>query len=192
MSIILVQSSKMHVHLAWKDFSGLFPHLADQEKIPFKRALVVAGEYVSNLRVSVIYNGHTFERVPVLGPTRSYSQAEFSARDFEACGDTPYYGNSGSDLDKMPTCLVSTEWGQVYLPAFVPYPHLHAPSEYVNVLSELGYPCKPNEIDMSALRTDIKYRGLNLNPLDVVGLLHVTDEEYEKKYTDNPIISIDG
>ena len=120
-----MEASGRHVHLTEADAITLFGH-GLTEKAPLSQP----GQFVCHERVALQGPKGTLERVAVLGPCRSESQAEVSLTDAVTLGIKPPVNLSG-DLDGGASITVIGETGQVALPhgAICALRHLHMTPE---------------------------------------------------------------
>ena len=125
--------SNRHVHLTMEVYKELF----DEEMVSVK-PLKQAGEFASNLFVTLETPKCVIEGVRVLGPTRTYNQVEISSTDAYKLGLNPPVRKSGVLSDAVGITL-KTSKGSVYLPhaCILAENHIHMNEEdlkHYNVL----------------------------------------------------------
>lgn len=115
--------SNKHVHLTEEVYNLLF-----DEEISVKVHLKQGGEFASNSTLTLVGPKGSLERVRVLGPFRSYSQAEISKKDARDLGINPPVRQSG-ELDDAATVILKTEKAEVEIKgAIIAGRHVHVNS----------------------------------------------------------------
>lgn len=100
--------SNRHIHLTKEDFKILFG-----DEVPQKvKDLVQAGQYASNLTVSIKTEKNTIDNVRLLLPFRNYTQVELSRTDGYTLGIKPPVRMSG-DLDGAALVTIVGKCGEV-------------------------------------------------------------------------------
>jgi len=131
--LVEVEVSARHVHLSKEDVSKLFGPGA---QLTFKRPLSQPGQFLSEERVSIVGPKGRMERVAVLGPERSATQAELSISDTIALGVEAPVRESGK-LDGAGKITIEGPAGVITdaPAAIVAHNHVHVPTD---VAAKLG------------------------------------------------------
>jgi len=103
MKTILVETSARHVHLTQTDLEILCGKGFVMEAV---RPLSQPGQYVANVRLTLIGPKKRLENVVVLGPVRKASQVEVSATEARILGLTPPLRESGDIAGSSPITIV--------------------------------------------------------------------------------------
>lgn len=117
---IMVGVSNRHIHLKQEDYNVLFGN----KKMELLRAVNQPGEYASNLVVTLKTDKNEIKNVRVMGPIRSYSQAEVSKTDSFTLGINPLIRKSGNTTG---TCMIEVVGpnGSVEIPVIMAERHIH-------------------------------------------------------------------
>lgn len=102
MKPILVEISARHIHLTQEDLETLCG--PGSELIPV-RPLSQPGQFVSQVRLTLVGPKKNFENVVVLGPVRKASQVEVSATEARSLGLKPPIRESGHIAGSAPLTL---------------------------------------------------------------------------------------
>lgn len=94
---VKVAVSNRHVHLTKETYEKLFGNT----NIEVKRYLNQIGEFASDSKVDLEYNGKEIKDVRVVGPFRSYNQVELLKTDLDYLGIEEYVRRS-SDIEGTP------------------------------------------------------------------------------------------
>lgn len=108
---ILVETSARHIHLTAEDLAIL---CGPEFKMAAVRPLSQPGQYVANVRLTLVGPKKSFENVVVLGPVRPASQVEVSATEARMLGLNPPIRESGDIVGSSPITIVGPK-GQVQL-----------------------------------------------------------------------------
>jgi putative phosphotransacetylase len=98
----LVETSARHIHLSQTDLKILCGPEFVMESV---RPLSQPGQYVSNVRLTLVGPKKSFENVVVLGPVRKASQVEVSATEARMLGIKPPIRESGDIQGSAPITL---------------------------------------------------------------------------------------
>lgn len=101
--------SNRHVHLTEEDFKTLFGSAAEPTS---RKNLVQPGQFAAEEKVEIAGPKGSIKNVRMIGPCRSYTQAELSASDARALGVEPPIRDSGK-LDGAPGLLIKGPRGIV-------------------------------------------------------------------------------
>jgi putative phosphotransacetylase len=107
----LVETSARHIHLTETDLKILCGPDFVMESV---RPLSQPGQYVSNVRLTLVGPKKSFENVVVLGPVRKASQVEVSATEARMLGIKPPIRESGDIQGSAPLTLKGP-FGEVHL-----------------------------------------------------------------------------
>ena len=94
---VKVSVSNRHIHLTKEVYKELF----NSDDLEIKRELNQIGEFASNSRVNLEYNGKVIENVIIVGPFRNYNQVELLQSDLDYLGIDAPERKSG-DLNNTP------------------------------------------------------------------------------------------
>jgi putative phosphotransacetylase len=108
---ILIETSARHIHLTQTDLEILNGPGAKLESI---RPLSQPGQFVSQVRLTLIGPKKNFDNVVVLGPVRSASQVEISLTDARAMGLQPPVRESG-DIQGSSAITIRGSHGEIHL-----------------------------------------------------------------------------
>ena len=124
---IKIETSAHHVHLKKEDVEKLFGE--GYELTEFKK-LSQPGEFAANEMVAIRTEKGLIEKVRILGPVRSYSQAEISKTESYKLGLKPLTRESG-DLENTSGAVLVGPKGEVVLEkgVILAYRHIHASTE---------------------------------------------------------------
>lgn len=127
MKTILVETSARHIHLTQQDLEILCGQGFQMQSV---RPLSQPGQYVSNVRLTLVGPKRTFENVVVLGPVRPASQVEVSATEARMLGINPPVRESGDIQGSSPITIVGPQ-GQIQLPigCIIAKRHIHMTPE---------------------------------------------------------------
>lgn len=107
----LVETSARHIHLTQADLNTLCGPDFVMESV---RPLSQPGQYVSNVRLTLMGPKKSFDNVVVLGPVRKASQVEVSATEARMLGIKPPVRESGDIKGSAPITLKGPQ-GEVHL-----------------------------------------------------------------------------
>jgi putative phosphotransacetylase len=107
----LVETSARHIHLTQDDLITLCGPDFVMESV---RPLSQPGQYVSNVRLTLVGPKKSFDNVVVLGPVRKASQVEVSATEARMLGIKPPVRESGDIKGSAPITLKGP-YGEVQL-----------------------------------------------------------------------------
>ena len=102
MKKILVEVSARHIHLTQQDLETLWGPGAQLTEV---RALSQPGQFVSQVRLTLVGPKKSFENVVFLGPVRKASQVEVSATEARALGLKPPVRESGDIQGSSPITI---------------------------------------------------------------------------------------
>lgn len=102
MKKILVEVSARHIHLTQSDLETLWGPGAQLSEV---RPLSQPGQFVSQVRLTLVGPKKSFENVVVLGPVRKASQVEVSATEARALGLKPPVRESGDIQGSSPITI---------------------------------------------------------------------------------------
>jgi len=127
MKTILVETSARHIHLTQKDLEILCGPGFQMQAV---RPLSQPGQYVSNVRLTLVGPKRTFENVVVLGPVRPASQVEVSATEARTLGINPPIRESGDIQGSSPITIIGPK-GKIILPigCIIAKRHIHMTPE---------------------------------------------------------------
>jgi putative phosphotransacetylase len=111
MKTILVETSARHIHLTQHDLEILCGRGFQMSSV---RPLSQPGQYVANVRLTLVGPKKSIENVVVLGPVRPASQVEVSATEARILGLTPPIRESGDIQGSSPITIVGPK-GQIVL-----------------------------------------------------------------------------
>jgi putative phosphotransacetylase len=111
MKTILVETSARHIHLTQSDLETLCGQGFQMSSV---RPLSQPGQYVANVRLTLVGPKKSIDNVVVLGPVRSASQVEVSATEARMLGLTPPIRESGDIQGSSPITIVGPK-GQINL-----------------------------------------------------------------------------
>jgi putative phosphotransacetylase len=111
MKPILVEISARHIHLTQKDLEILCGPGSQLEPV---RPLSQPGQFVSQVRLTLIGPKRSLENVVVLGPVRKASQVEVSATEARSLGVKPPVRESGDIKESAPISIRGPE-GEITL-----------------------------------------------------------------------------
>lgn len=111
MKSILVETSARHIHLTQKDLEILCGVGFQMESI---RPLSQPGQFVANVRLTLVGPKKSLENVVVLGPVRPASQVEVSATEARMLGINPPIRESG-DIQGSSSIKIVGPKGQITL-----------------------------------------------------------------------------
>ena len=111
MKSILVEISARHIHLTQKDLEILSGPGSQLEPV---RPLSQPGQFVSQVRLTLIGPKRSLENVVVLGPVRKASQVEVSATEARSLGVKPPVRESGDIKESAPITICGPE-GEITL-----------------------------------------------------------------------------
>ncbi len=111
MKPILVEISARHIHLTQKDLEILCGLGSQLEPV---RPLSQPGQFVSQVRLTLIGPKRSLENVVVLGPVRKASQVEVSATEARSLGVKPPIRESGNIKESAPIIIRGPE-GEITL-----------------------------------------------------------------------------
>lgn len=111
MKPILVEISARHIHLTQKDLEFLCGPGSQLEPV---RPLSQPGQFVSQVRLTLIGPKRSLENVVVLGPVRKASQVEVSATEARSLGVKPPVRESGDIKESAPITICGPE-GEITL-----------------------------------------------------------------------------
>ena len=111
MKPILVEISARHIHLTQKDLEILCGPRSQLEPV---RPLSQPGQFVSQVRLTLIGPKRSLENVVVLGPVRKASQVEVSATEARSLGVKPPVRESGDIQGSAPITIRGPE-GEITL-----------------------------------------------------------------------------
>jgi putative phosphotransacetylase len=112
MKTILIETSARHIHLTQSDLEILCGPGSQLEAI---RPLSQPGQFVSQVRLSLVGPKKTIENVVVLGPVRPASQVEVSATEARMLGLNPPVRESGDIQGSSPITIQGPK-GVIHLP----------------------------------------------------------------------------
>jgi putative phosphotransacetylase len=108
---ILVETSARHIHLTQVDLETLMGSGATLQSV---RPLSQPGQFVSQVRLTLIGPKKNFDNVVVLGPVRPASQVEISLTDARAMGLQPPVRESG-DIQGSSAISIRGSHGDIHL-----------------------------------------------------------------------------
>ena len=111
MKTILVETSARHIHLTQSDLEVLCGRGFQMSSV---RPLSQPGQYVANVRLTLVGPKKSIENVVVLGPVRPASQVEVSATEARLLGLTPPIRESG-DIQGSSSITIVGPKGQITL-----------------------------------------------------------------------------
>ena len=111
MNKILVEISARHIHLTQADLEILCGPGSQLQEL---RPLSQPGQYVSNVRLTLIGPKKSFDNVVVLGPVRKASQVEVSATEARTLGINPPIRESG-DIEGSAPMIIRGPVGEISL-----------------------------------------------------------------------------
>jgi putative phosphotransacetylase len=111
MKTILIETSARHIHLTQSDLETLCGQGFQMSSV---RPLSQPGQYVANVRLTLVGPKKSIENVVVLGPVRPASQVEVSATEARILGLTPPIRESGDIQGSSPITIVGPK-GQITL-----------------------------------------------------------------------------
>jgi putative phosphotransacetylase len=123
MKTILVETSARHIHLTQSDLEILCGPGFQMEAV---RPLSQPGQYVANVRLTLVGPKKNLENVVVLGPTRPASQVEVSATEARMLGINPPIRESGDIHGSSPITIIGPK-GKITLPqgCIIAKRHIH-------------------------------------------------------------------
>jgi putative phosphotransacetylase len=111
MKTILVETSARHIHLTQRDLEILCGQGFVMSSL---RPLSQPGQYVANVRLTLVGPKKSIDNVVVLGPVRPASQVEVSATEARILGITPPIRESGDIQGSSPITIIGPV-GQITL-----------------------------------------------------------------------------
>jgi putative phosphotransacetylase len=111
MNKILVEISARHIHLTQADLEILCGPGSQLQEL---RPLSQPGQYVSNVRLTLVGPKKSFDNVVVLGPVRKASQVEVSATEARTLGLKPPIRESG-DIEGSAPMIIRGPVGEISL-----------------------------------------------------------------------------
>ncbi len=111
MNKILVEISARHIHLTQGDLEILCGPGSELKDV---RPLSQPGQYVSNVRLTLVGPKKSFDNVVVLGPVRKASQVEVSATEARTLGLKPPIRESG-DIEGSSPIIIRGPVGEISL-----------------------------------------------------------------------------
>jgi putative phosphotransacetylase len=108
---ILIETSARHIHLTQADLEILNGPGATLQSV---RPLSQPGQFVSQVRLTLIGPKKNFDNVVVLGPVRPASQVEISLTDARAMGLQPPVRESG-DIQGSTAITIRGSHGEIHL-----------------------------------------------------------------------------
>jgi putative phosphotransacetylase len=111
MKTILIETSARHIHLTQSDLEILCGLGFQMNSV---RPLSQPGQYVANVRLTLVGPKKSIDNVVVLGPVRPASQVEVSATEARLLGLTPPIRESGDIQGSSPITIVGPK-GQITL-----------------------------------------------------------------------------
>ena len=111
MNKILVEISARHIHLTQADLEILCGPGSQLQEL---RPLSQPGQYVSNVRLTLVGPKKSFNNVVVLGPVRKASQVEVSATEARTLGLKPPIRESG-DIEGSAPMIIRGPVGEISL-----------------------------------------------------------------------------
>jgi putative phosphotransacetylase len=111
MKTILVETSARHIHLTQRDLEILCGQGFVMSSL---RPLSQPGQYVANVRLTLVGPKKSIDNVVVLGPVRPASQVEVSATEARILGLTPPIRESGDIQGSSPITIIGPK-GQITL-----------------------------------------------------------------------------
>lgn len=111
MNKILVEISARHIHLTQADLEILCGPGSQLQEL---RPLSQPGQYVSNVRLTLVGPKKSFNNVVVLGPVRKASQVEVSATEARTLGINPPIRESG-DIEGSAPMIIRGPVGEISL-----------------------------------------------------------------------------
>jgi putative phosphotransacetylase len=130
MKTILVETSARHIHLTQSDLEILCGPGFQMSSV---RPLSQPGQFVANVRLTLVGPKKTIENVVVLGPARPATQVEVSATEARLLGITPPIRESGDIQGSSPITMVGPK-GQITLiqGCIIAKRHIHMTPEDAN------------------------------------------------------------
>jgi putative phosphotransacetylase len=111
MKSFLIETSARHIHLTQGDLEILCGQGFQMTSV---RPLSQPGQYVANVRLTLVGPKRSIDNVVVLGPVRPASQVEVSATEARLLGLTPPIRESGDIQGSSPITIVGPK-GQIKL-----------------------------------------------------------------------------
>ena len=127
---ILVEVSNRHVHLSKDHLEILF---GKHYQLAKKKMLSQPGQYASEEKVNLKYNGYEIKNVRIIGPTRQQTQVEISATDSHYLKINAPCRLSG-DINNTPGITIIGPMGKIELEngVIIAKRHIHIPYDYAN------------------------------------------------------------
>lgn len=101
---VKVGISNRHIHITKEDYDFLFPN----EPFEIRNKLSQANEFASTKTVTLVGPKNQIENVRVLGPFRTYTQAEITQTDSYTLGIKPKVKESG-DLEEAEELIIKNK-----------------------------------------------------------------------------------
>ena len=119
---VTVGVSKRHVHLTKETFNKLFGDI----ELEVRNKIGQPGQFASTLAVDLKWKDKVLENVRIVGPLRSYDQAEISISDADKLEMSPPRLRSGEFEDSWSIIMVGPK-GEVKLEKalMMVWPHVH-------------------------------------------------------------------
>jgi putative phosphotransacetylase len=155
----LVETSARHIHLTQEHLEILCGQGSTLQEV---RPLSQPGQYVSNVRLTLVGPKKSFDNVVVLGPVRKGSQVEVSATEARMLGVKPPVRESG-DTRGSASIILKGPVGEVVLEegCIIAKRHIHMTTKdaaYYEVKDKQIVAVKVNSQDRSLIFGDVVIR----------------------------------